>query len=103
MILAVDTSTQSVGLALFDGNQVNGEIVWHSRNHHTVEIGPAIEQLFKQCGFQYQDLKGVRCRLRTGVFHEFENWIGYRKGSCVISAHSNCWNTNAGYPCWVAT
>ena len=58
MILAVDTSTQSVGLALYDGTHVVGEWIWQSKNHHTVEIGPAIEQLFRQCGCQYQDLKG---------------------------------------------
>ena len=86
MILAVDTSTQSVGLALFDGNQVNGEIVWHSRNHHTVEIGPAIEQLFKQCGFQYQDLKGLGVALGPGSFTSLRIGLAIVKG-LALSLH----------------
>jgi tRNA threonylcarbamoyladenosine biosynthesis protein TsaB len=86
MILAVDTSTQSVGLALFDGNQVIGEMVWQSRNHHTVEIGPAIEQLFKQCGSQYQDLKGCGVALGPGSFTSLRIGLAIVKG-LALSLH----------------
>lgn len=86
MILAVDTSTQSVGLALYDGNQVIGEIIWQSRNHHTVEIGPAIEQLFKQCGYQYQDLKGLGVALGPGSFTSLRIGLAIVKG-LALSLH----------------
>ena len=43
MLLAIDTSTQSVGLALFDGAQILGEMIWQTHNHHTVEIAPAVD------------------------------------------------------------
>jgi tRNA A37 threonylcarbamoyladenosine modification protein TsaB len=36
MLLAVDTSTAQVGLAVYDGAQVLGEILWRSKQHHTV-------------------------------------------------------------------
>ena len=38
MLLAVDTSTKQMGLALYDGDQVIGEMLWHSRHYHTVEL-----------------------------------------------------------------
>ena len=42
MLLAVDTSTAQVGLALYDGAQVIGEYAWRSSQRHTVELAPAI-------------------------------------------------------------
>ena len=42
MLLALDTSTRAVGLALFNGSQVLYESVWSSRDFHTVELAPAI-------------------------------------------------------------
>jgi tRNA A37 threonylcarbamoyladenosine modification protein TsaB len=42
MLLAVDTSTAQVGLALYDGSQVAQEYTWRSSQHHTVELAPAI-------------------------------------------------------------
>ena len=35
MLLAVDTSTTQVGLAVYDGAQVIGEFAWRSRQRHT--------------------------------------------------------------------
>lgn len=40
MLLAIDTSTRSVGVALYDGTQVLGEMVWTSNDYHTVELAP---------------------------------------------------------------
>ena len=34
MLVAIDTSTQNIGLALYDGVQVRHEAVWPSPNHH---------------------------------------------------------------------
>ena len=39
MLLAVDTSTAQVGLAIYDGSQVISEYAWRSSQRHTV---PAI-------------------------------------------------------------
>jgi len=43
MLLAVDTSTAQVGLALYDDSQVIGEYAWRSMQggRHTVELAPA--------------------------------------------------------------
>jgi tRNA threonylcarbamoyladenosine biosynthesis protein TsaB len=38
MILAIDTSTQWMGLALYDGSQVLYEKVWRTNRRHTVEL-----------------------------------------------------------------
>ncbi len=56
MLLAIDSSTQRVGLALYDGAQVAGEMVWTSQNHHTVELAPAVDELLRRCGVKPDEL-----------------------------------------------
>ena len=48
MLLAIDTSTAQIGLALYDGVQVLGECVWHSGLHHTQELAPALAELLRR-------------------------------------------------------
>ena len=48
MLLAVDTSTRTVGLALYDGVQVLYELTWTSNDFHTVELAPAVVALISR-------------------------------------------------------
>ena len=41
-LLALDTSTRTVGLALYNGAQVLSETTWTSQDYHTVELAPAV-------------------------------------------------------------
>ena len=50
MLLAVDTSTRQMGLALYDGDMVIGELLWHSQHYHTVELAPAVDNLLSRSG-----------------------------------------------------
>jgi tRNA A37 threonylcarbamoyladenosine modification protein TsaB len=50
MLIAVDTSTAQVGLALYDGEQVLGETIWTTRQHHTTELASALSGLLNRCG-----------------------------------------------------
>lgn len=75
MLLAIDSSTQSVGIALFDGSQVVGEIIWQSKSHHTVELSPAIDELINKCGVEYTHLKGLAVASGPGSFTSLR--IGY--------------------------
>ena len=45
MLLAIDTSTQWIGLALYDGAQVLARRSGRRASHHTVELAPAIQEL----------------------------------------------------------
>src|ERR1700730_15028046 len=45
MLLAIDTATRILSLALHDGEQVRAETTWATRNQHTTELMPAIRQL----------------------------------------------------------
>jgi tRNA threonylcarbamoyladenosine biosynthesis protein TsaB len=47
MLLAIDTSTSSVGIAIFDGSTILGETTWVSTNRHTTILAKAVKQMFE--------------------------------------------------------
>lgn len=83
MLLAIDSSTKNVGIALFDGSQVVGELVWQSRNHHTVELAPAIDELFHKCGVAYSHLKGLAVASGPGSFTALRIGFAIVKGLSI--------------------
>lgn len=83
MLLAVDSSTQRVGLALYDGSQVVGEMLWQSHNHHTVEIAPAIQSLLARCGVKPQDLTALGVALGPGSFTSLRIGLAITKGMAL--------------------
>ena len=68
MLLAVDTSTAQIGLAIYDGAQVIGEYAWRSSQRHTVELAPAISELLTRCGFTMDDIRALGVALGPGSF-----------------------------------
>ena len=65
MLLAVDTSTSWIGLALYDGSHVLGEMTWQSRSHHTVELSPGVNELLQRCGVETTELQALGVALAT--------------------------------------
>ena len=80
MLLAVDSSTQTVGLALFDGTQVMGEMIWQTHNHHTVELAPALESLFRRCNVSMSALQALGVSLGPGSFTSLRIGLALVKG-----------------------
>ena len=80
MLLAVDTSTQTIGLALYDGAQVLGEMHWQTKTHHTVELAPAVEDLMIHCSVAPADLKALACALGPGSFTSLRIGLAFAKG-----------------------
>jgi tRNA threonylcarbamoyladenosine biosynthesis protein TsaB len=86
MLLAVDTSTAQVGLALFDGVQVPGEMVWTSRAHHTEQLAPALAELFARSGVRMGDISAVGVALGPGSFTSLRVGLAFAKG-LVLARH----------------
>ncbi|MEA4907066.1 MAG: tRNA (adenosine(37)-N6)-threonylcarbamoyltransferase complex dimerization subunit type 1 TsaB [Anaerolineaceae bacterium] len=80
MLLAVDTSTQWIGLALYDGVQVISELVWQTQSHHTVELAPAVEGLLQRAGIQTRDLSALGVALGPGSFTSLRIGLAVVKG-----------------------
>lgn len=80
MLLAIDTSTSWISLALYDGTFVHYEETWQSQHHHTVELAPAIEQIFARTGTDGQDLTGVAVAIGPGSFTSLRIGLAAAKG-----------------------
>ncbi len=80
MLLAVDTSTAQVGLALYDGDQVLAEVTWTTRQHHTSELSPALSGLLKRCGLTMNALTTVGVATGPGSFTSLRVGLSLVKG-----------------------
>ena len=80
MLLAVDTSTAQVGLAIHDGAQVIGEYAWRSSQRHTVELAPAVSELLTRCGFTMDDIRALGVALGPGSFTSLRVGLALVKG-----------------------
>ncbi len=80
MLLAVDTSTQWMGLALYDDELIIGEIVWRTHNHHSVELTPAVESLLKRSGVSMKDINALAVATGPGSFTSLRIGMAFIKG-----------------------
>lgn len=83
MLLAVDTSTRYVGVALYDGDLVISEEVWISRDYHTVELAPAIDQMMARAGAGMADLRAIAVATGPGSFTGLRIGVALAKGICL--------------------
>jgi len=83
VLLAVDTSTSWISLALYDGVFVLYETTWQSQHHHTVELAPAIQQLFEQTGAHRENLIGLTVATGPGSFTSLRIGVAAAKGMAL--------------------
>jgi len=80
VLLAIDTSTRNIGIAVYDGIQVLCENTWTSRDYHTVELAPAIAQTLFRAGIGIQDLKLLAVASGPGTFTGLRIGMAVAKG-----------------------
>lgn len=80
MLLAVDSSTAQVGLALYDGTQVLGEMTWTTRQHHTTELSPALSGLLARCGVTMDMVGALGVAIGPGSFTSLRVGLSLVKG-----------------------
>ena len=83
MLLAVDTSTAQVGLALYDGSQVIAEYAWRSSQRHTVELAPAVSELLTRCGVPMDTVQALAVALGPGSFTSLRVGLSLAKGLAI--------------------
>lgn len=80
MLLAIDTASSVVGIALDDGAQVIVEHIWHSDRYHTVELAPEVAQLLKQYALTAGDLEAVAVASGPGSYTGLRIGMALAKG-----------------------
>jgi tRNA threonylcarbamoyladenosine biosynthesis protein TsaB len=80
MLLAVDTSTPLLGIALYKEPQVTGELTWRTNRHHSVELAPAVNTLLGRCSLKPLDVECVAVALGPGSFTSLRIGLAFAKG-----------------------
>lgn len=86
MLLAIDTSTPTMGIALYNDPMVVGEMIWKSGSHHTVELAPAVEEILRRSSVETIDLQAVGVALGPGSFTSLRIGLALAKG-LALSLH----------------
>lgn len=83
MLLAVDTSTQAVGIALYDGIVVVSEQVWISQQYQTVELAPRVSAMIDQAGLTMEDVKVLAVATGPGSYTGLRIGLSFAKGMAM--------------------
>lgn len=84
-ILAIDTSTRWVGIALYDGSQFLCEHTWVSQDYHTVELSPMVHQSLERTGLSPQQLGAIAVASGPGSFTGLRIGLALAKGLALAA------------------
>jgi tRNA threonylcarbamoyladenosine biosynthesis protein TsaB len=79
-ILAVDTATDALALALFDGHRIVAEETWPAQRLHTVELAPAVDRMLRAAGIQPADIRAVGVAEGPGSYTALRIGIAFALG-----------------------
>ncbi len=80
MILAVDSSTAYLGLALYEESTVLYERVWKTHKRHTVELAPAVEKALQDCALSFEQINALAVATGPGSFTSLRIGLTFIKG-----------------------
>jgi tRNA threonylcarbamoyladenosine biosynthesis protein TsaB len=85
MLLAIDTATRSVSLALSDGQNILAESTWNTANHHTVELTPALHDLLARAGVSPSSLTALAVTRGPGSYTGLRIGMSLAKGLALAA------------------
>lgn len=83
MLLAIDTATRLVSLALYDETGIVAEQSWRSANNHSSETMPAIADMLARQQAAPEALTGVAVAKGPGSFTGLRIGMSIAKGLCL--------------------
>lgn len=86
MLLAIDTATRTVGIALHDGHELLAEHLWTSDGHHTVQLAPEIALMLRRAAVSTANLTAVVVAKGPGSYTGLRIGMALAKG--LVLAHN---------------
>jgi tRNA threonylcarbamoyladenosine biosynthesis protein TsaB len=86
MLLALDTATRLISIALHDGQAVAAEATWQAGAFHTVELAPQAALLLRRAGVEPGQLSGVAVAIGPGSYTGLRIGLGFAKGLSLANA-----------------
>lgn len=85
MLLALDTATTTISIALYDPNAATllGEMTWQARRRHTADLLPAVHYLLSTLGVARGDVNALAVTIGPGSFSGVRAGIATVKGMAL--------------------
>lgn len=83
MLLAIDTSTRAVSLAIATPTQLLAEHTWQSNDHHTQQLAPMLASMLQQTGVEMSQIAAVAVAQGPGSFTGLRIGIAMAKGIAI--------------------
>jgi tRNA threonylcarbamoyladenosine biosynthesis protein TsaB len=84
VILAIDTATRSLGLALHDGSELVSECLRLADAHHTIEVGPEVALSLRRAHLQPADLSAIAVAIGPGSYTGLRIGLAFAKGLALV-------------------
>jgi len=84
VLLAMDTSTRTVGVALHDGFRILSESTWTSQDYHTVELAPAVAEAFMKADLKIDAVGALAVAIGPGSFTGLRVGMALAKGLALV-------------------
>ena len=88
MLLAIDTSTRQMSLALHDGLSVVAETSWRTGDYHSVELAPQTAVMLRRAGVEPARLAGVAVAIGPGSYTALRIGLALAKGLALTPTPS---------------
>lgn len=79
MLLAIDTATRTISLALHDGNALLAEQTMMAGNQHSTLLGPQIQSMFRLCEVGIAQLTAIGVAIGPGSYSGLRVGISFAK------------------------
>jgi tRNA threonylcarbamoyladenosine biosynthesis protein TsaB len=80
LILAIDSATAVLSLALHDGSAVIAERTWRAPGHHTVELSPGLHGMLEHAGVKVSGVQAIAVALGPGSYTGLRIGMSLAKG-----------------------
>lgn len=84
MLLALDTATRYMSIALHDGDTLLAEQTWHTGNRHNELLANSLQQMMTVCGVQMTDLSVVAVANGPGSYTGLRIGVAFAKGIAAV-------------------
>lgn len=80
MLLAIDTATRLLSIALSQDSHIRAEYSWYSANHHTIQLAPTVQHLMQQANINTGELTALAVVTGPGSFTGLRIGMSFAKG-----------------------